>query len=155
VRHAVVVLDVVRAEEKRHFARRYKIRQVIDCGMIGAELLEASLLKLTPAARVKAKPGPEAGARGNVLPHVEAGMFLREPARPDPVDEHPRAVRGLGRLVDALSHLTPGRSFMHDKNNSNSRGKTTGAALDKRLSQGHTRPRATRRKCYSKTNWTP
>jgi hypothetical protein len=31
------------------------------------------------------------------------------------------------------SHLTRGRSFMHDKNNSNSRGKTTGAALDKRL----------------------
>jgi hypothetical protein len=31
------------------------------------------------------------------------------------------------------SHLTRGRSFMHDKNNSNSCGKTTGAALDKRL----------------------
>ena len=30
-----------------------------------------------------------------------------------------------------------GRSFMRDKNNSNSRGKTTGAALHKRLSQGH------------------
>ncbi|WJR76820.1 peroxiredoxin-like family protein [Bradyrhizobium sp. NP1] len=30
---------------------------------------------------------------------------------------------------------------MHDKNNSNSRGKTTEAALDKRLCQGHTRPR--------------
>ena len=32
------------------------------------------------------------------------------------------------------SHLTRGRSFMHDKHNSNSRGKTTGAALDNRLS---------------------
>jgi hypothetical protein len=32
------------------------------------------------------------------------------------------------------SHLTRGQSFMHDKNNSNSRGKTTGAALDKPLS---------------------
>ena len=31
------------------------------------------------------------------------------------------------------SHLTRGLSFMHDKHNSNSRGKTTGAALDKRL----------------------
>ena len=43
------MLDVVRAEEQRHFARRYKIRQVIDCGVIGAELLEVSLVKLAPA----------------------------------------------------------------------------------------------------------
>ena len=94
----------MRAEEQRRFARRYKIRQVIDCGVIGAELLEVSLLKLTPAVRVMAKPGPEAGARGYVLqPHVDAGMLLREPARPDAVDEHPRAIRGLGRLVDALN----------------------------------------------------
>jgi hypothetical protein len=49
------VLDVVRAEEQRHFARRYKIRQVIDCGAIGAEFLEVSLPKLTPAVRVMAK----------------------------------------------------------------------------------------------------
>jgi hypothetical protein len=34
------VLDAVRAEEQRHFARRYKICQVIDCGVTGAELLE-------------------------------------------------------------------------------------------------------------------
>jgi hypothetical protein len=46
------VLDVVRAEEqKRHFARRHKIRQVIDRGVIGAELLEVLLLELTPAVR--------------------------------------------------------------------------------------------------------
>jgi hypothetical protein len=49
-------------------------------------------------------------------------------------EEHPRAVRGLGWLVDALSHLTRWRSFMRDKNNSNSRGKTTGPTPDKRLS---------------------
>jgi hypothetical protein len=30
----------VRTEEQRDFARRYKIRQVLDCGVIGAELLE-------------------------------------------------------------------------------------------------------------------
>ena len=35
-RHGVVVLRVVRAEEQRHFARRHKIRQVLDCGVIGA-----------------------------------------------------------------------------------------------------------------------
>src|SRR6516165_5665149 len=35
-------------------------------------------------------------------PLVDAGMLLREPARPDAVDGHRRAVRGLGRLVDAL-----------------------------------------------------
>jgi hypothetical protein len=87
------VLDVVRAEEQRHFARRYKIRQVIDCGVIGAELLEVSLLKLTPAVRVMAKQGPEAGRSGDVLqPHVDAGMLLREPARPDAVDEHRHAI---------------------------------------------------------------
>ena len=52
---------------------RYKIRQVLDCGVIGAELLEVSLVKLAPAVRVMAKPGPEAGARGDVLqPHVDA-----------------------------------------------------------------------------------
>jgi len=64
-----------------------KIRQVLDCGVIGAELLEVSLAKLAPAVRVMAKPGPEAGARGDVLqPLVDAGMLLREPARPVAVD---------------------------------------------------------------------
>jgi hypothetical protein len=82
-----------------------------------------------------AKPGPEASAQGDVLqPHVDAGMFLGAPAQSGAVDEHPRAVRDIGRLVDTLSHLTRGRSLMHDKNNSNSRGKTTGAAPDERLS---------------------
>src|SRR5262245_49933029 len=80
---------------------------MIDCGVIGAKLLEVSPVKFTPAVRVMAKPGPEAGARSDVLqPHVDAGAFLRESARPDAVDEHPRAVRGLGRLVDAL-HTNP------------------------------------------------
>jgi hypothetical protein len=37
-------------------------------------------------------------------------MLLREPARPDAVDEHPRAVRGLGRLVDALNTRPRGPS---------------------------------------------
>ena len=49
--HGVVALGVVRAEEQRDFARRYKILQMIDCGMIGAELLEVSLVKLAPAVR--------------------------------------------------------------------------------------------------------
>jgi hypothetical protein len=35
---------------------------VIDGGVIGAELLEVSLLKLTPAVPVMAKAGPEASA---------------------------------------------------------------------------------------------
>ena len=110
-RHGIVALGVVRAEEQRDFARRYKIRQVLDCGVIGAELLEVSLVKLAPAVRFMAKPGPEAGARGDVLqPHVDAGMLLREPARPDSVDEHPRAVRGFGRLVDALDTRPRGPS---------------------------------------------
>ena len=62
------MLGVVRAEEQRQFARRHKIRKVLDCGVIGAELLEVSLVKLAPAVRVMAKLGPEAGARGDVLP---------------------------------------------------------------------------------------
>ena len=44
----VGALGVVRAEEQRHFARRDKIRQVLDCVVIGAELLEVSLVKLAP-----------------------------------------------------------------------------------------------------------
>jgi hypothetical protein len=48
--HGVVALGVVRAEEQRDFVRRYRIRQVYDCGVIGAELLEVSLVKLAPAA---------------------------------------------------------------------------------------------------------
>jgi len=35
-RHGVVALGVGRAEEQRDFACRYKIRQVLDCGVIGA-----------------------------------------------------------------------------------------------------------------------
>jgi hypothetical protein len=103
----------VRTEEERYFSRRHKIRQTIDCGVIGAELLEVSLLKLTPAVWVMAKPDPEAGARRNVLqPYVDAGMLLREPARPDTVDEHPRVIRALGRLVDALN-TRPRRRSRH------------------------------------------
>jgi hypothetical protein len=63
---------------------------VLDCDVIGGELLEVLLLKLAPAVRVMAKRGPEAGARGDVVqPRVDAGMLLREPARPHAVDEHP------------------------------------------------------------------
>lgn len=77
---------------------------MIDRGLIGAELLEVSLVKLTPAVRIMAEPGPETGARSDVLqPHVDAGVLLREPARPDAVDEYPRAVRGLGRIVGNVS----------------------------------------------------
>ena len=77
-RHGVVALGIVR-EEHSDFARRYKIRQVLDCGVIGAELLEVSLVKLAPPVRVMAKPSPESGARGDVLqPHVDAGMLLRD-----------------------------------------------------------------------------
>jgi hypothetical protein len=91
------------APKQLQFALRYKIRQVINRSVTGAEHLELSFLKLTPAVRIMAKPSHEAGARGDVLqPHVDAGMLLREPARPDAFDEHPRAVRDLERLVDAL-----------------------------------------------------
>jgi hypothetical protein len=55
-RHGVVALDIVRAKQKRDFARRYQICQVLDCGVIGAELLEVSLVKLAPPVRVIAKP---------------------------------------------------------------------------------------------------
>ena len=71
------MLGVVRAEEQRHFVRQHKIRQVVVCGVIGAELLEVSLLKLTLAVRGMAKQGPETNTRGDVLqPHVDAGMLL-------------------------------------------------------------------------------
>jgi hypothetical protein len=107
------VLEVVRAEEqKRHFARRHKIRQVIDRGVIGEELLEVSLLELTPAVRVMAKVGPEAARSVVLQPHVDAGMLLCEPVRPDAVDEHPRAARSLGRHVDALN-TRPRRPSRH------------------------------------------
>jgi hypothetical protein len=43
---------------------------VLDSGVIGAGFLEVSLVKLAPAVRVMAKPGPEADARGDVLPLV-------------------------------------------------------------------------------------
>ena len=66
-RHGVVAPGFVRAEEQRDFARRYKIRQALDCGVIVAELLEVSHVKLAPAVRVMAKPDPEASARGDVL----------------------------------------------------------------------------------------
>ena len=70
------------------------------------ELVEVSLVKLAPVVRSWPKASPEAGARGAVLqPHVDADMLLREPGRPDAVDEHPLAVRGLERLV---TRLTPG-----------------------------------------------
>jgi hypothetical protein len=76
-----------------HHRPRTSVSSDGHCGVIGAELLEVSLLKLTPAVRVMVKQGPEAGARGDVFqPHADAGMLLREPARPDAVDEHPHAV---------------------------------------------------------------
>lgn len=67
----------MRAEEQRDFAHRYKIRQVLDCGVIGAELLDVSLVKLAPAVRVMAKPGPEASAPGDVLQRLVSFVSLR------------------------------------------------------------------------------
>jgi hypothetical protein len=51
-RHGVVA-PVSRAPKSSvTLPRRYKIRQVLDYGVIGAELLEVSLVKLAPAVRV-------------------------------------------------------------------------------------------------------
>ena len=60
-------------------ARRYKIRQVLDCGVIGADLLGVSLVNSRPAIRIMAKPGPEAAARGMSFSHVGAGMLFVSP----------------------------------------------------------------------------
>jgi len=49
---------------------------VIDRSVIGAEFLEVSLVKLTPALRVMAKPGPEAGARGDGHTSTLARSFV-------------------------------------------------------------------------------
>ena len=101
---------------------------------------------------VAAWPPPGAGkfVLARLPPLVECVLDVHGPGIWDDLDLRPARPAPKRRS----SHLTGGRSFMHDKNNSNSRGKTTEATLDERLSEGHTRPRATRRKCYSKTNWT-
>jgi hypothetical protein len=105
------VLDVVDAEEQRRFARRYKIRQVIDCGVIGAELLEVSLLKLTPAVRVMAKQGPEAGARGDVFSHtLTLACSFVSPRGQMRSTSTLMPSRCLGRLVDALDTRPRGPS---------------------------------------------
>ena len=66
---------------------------MFDCGVIDAELLEVSLVKLAPAVRVMAKPGPGAGARGDVLrPLVDAGMLLRDLSASDTASAIPSLV---------------------------------------------------------------
>lgn len=81
---AALLLVVVRADDA--LCRRYKIRRVIGCGVISAELLQ-----VIPSA-----------ADDVVQPKSDANMLLREPARSDEDDEHPRAVRDLARFVDAV-----------------------------------------------------
>jgi hypothetical protein len=93
------VLGVVRTEERRHFARRHKIRQVLDCRVIGAKLLEVSLVKL--ASAFGAWPNqvlrPALGAM--CFSHSSTlAMIVREPARPDAVHEHRRPVKDAPRV---------------------------------------------------------
>ena len=99
----LVVFSVFRAEEKRDLA--------FFCG--GAEggkglfpvpqLGAISLPELVPLFGIMSEPFPKLGARRDVLqPDVDPGLFFCKAARPEPVDEDPRAVAPLRGFVNAL-----------------------------------------------------
>src|SRR5690606_2444205 len=77
--------------------------QLGDPLLVPAELLDVGEAELLEALRQVGEPGAQLGAGGEVFrPVVDRRLLARDPPRPEPVDEDPEAVAGLGPVVDAL-----------------------------------------------------
>ena len=99
----VVVFGVMGAVEQRHRPARQQVRELPDRVRIFAQFLDVAFAKIIPAFRVVAEPLAQRRARRDFLePQIDGGALLGKPARPDAIDENPRAVVPRRRLVDAF-----------------------------------------------------
>src|SRR6185503_6915486 len=104
-RRGVVLLFVAAGEEQGEAAALRQRQQVADLRRVGvelgriepAELLPVALLAVAVVARAQVVRG-----RGVAQPHVKPRRLLADAARPQPVDEHARAVVARRLVVDAL-----------------------------------------------------
>src|SRR5581483_2933919 len=95
-----VVLRVPRPVDERHRPRAGAAPQLAPLLLVCAQLLVVASAELVEPAWVVAEPAAELGARGELpRPGVQARLLARHATWPEPVDEDPVAVPGLGRLV--------------------------------------------------------
>ena len=94
----VVVLRVTRREQKRHRPASGEVSERPPRVRFGAEFGGVALLKFVPLGRVVGEPLPQRVARGDIpKPAVEAGVFLAQSTRPEPIDQEAGAVGRRGR----------------------------------------------------------
>src|SRR5690606_30082651 len=79
------------------------------------ELAPVAALELVPAGRIVAEPLPQLGAGSDLLePQVDMGAGLRHAARPEPIDQHSRAVTAVEGVVDAFdANLSRSHAVLH------------------------------------------
>ena len=104
-RHGLVVRFVCCAEHEGHvlLLRAFRDRHEIRPLACRQELVAVPPAEFLPLLRIVAEPLPEGVARREVLsPLVNMSPLLREPARPDAVDEDSPTILLRGRFVHAL-----------------------------------------------------
>ena len=98
-----VVLAIAGAVDERQRAGPRLAPERRQPRTLTAKLLDVASAKRRKAARLVPKPLPQLGARRQLLlPAIQLGPLARNPARPEPVDQHATAIRGCRRLVGAL-----------------------------------------------------
>src|SRR5262245_42582647 len=109
--NGIIVLPVLGAVDERHRAVAHMRHELLDRRAILLEFLEVASPERGPFRRVVAEPLPEHGTRCDLFePEINARRTLRHAPRPEPVDQDPKSIVWLGRLIRSLQadhHETP------------------------------------------------
>src|SRR6185437_14490681 len=108
----VVVLRVARSVDKRQRPRTRAPPQLAKLVALASELVRVSAAELRETSRVVIEPAAKLAARRELSrPLAELRLLTRDPSRPDPVDQDPIAVGGLGRLICTFESNVHGYSL--------------------------------------------
>src|SRR5687767_3733606 len=105
-KHDHVIMELVaRAVEQRRGPFADGILQRLQGLAVRIEFAAVAALEFAPSLGIVAEPFAQSRARRDLLqPEIDGGLLLREPARPETINEDAAAVVIRFRLVDALDH---------------------------------------------------
>lgn len=99
----IVVGLVMSRVDERDRAVSYQVAEPVELIAMRVDFRRISPTEFVPAGGIVSEPFPKLGAwREFFHPAVDAGIDLLDPARPKPVNQHPRAIVGSWALIGAL-----------------------------------------------------
>src|SRR2546430_813055 len=99
----VIAARIVRGVQQRHALLRGALPQRLQGGCLGAQLGAIAPGELEPARGVVVEPLAQRGAWSELgQPGIESRALPADAARPEPIDQRPKAVRGIRLVIDTL-----------------------------------------------------